>query len=140
MHEAHDAYLCVGEKTYVNVTDRRRYSEEHYLKSSEEMYKIFHDLPDALENNEKFPVRVSYRPINSSPVLPDIQKNKIKNVNELLEKESLEGLKEKLSEYVFPHTKNENLEKVSRIYNERLSHEINIISKMKYASYFSYCF
>jgi DNA polymerase III subunit alpha len=136
MHEAHDAYLCVGEKTYVNVTDRRRYSEEHYLKSSEEMYKIFHDLPDALENNEKFPVRVSYRPINSSPVLPDIQKNKIKNVNELLEKESLEGLKEKLSEYVFPHTKNENLEKVSKIYNERLSHEINIISKMKYASYF----
>ena len=32
MHEAHDAYLCVGEKTYVNVKDRRKYSEEHYLK------------------------------------------------------------------------------------------------------------
>ncbi len=25
MHEAHDAFLCVGEKTYVNVKDRRKY-------------------------------------------------------------------------------------------------------------------
>ena len=25
MHEAHDAYLCIGEKTYVNVKDRRKY-------------------------------------------------------------------------------------------------------------------
>ena len=41
MHEAHDAYLCVGEKTYVNVKDRRKYSDEHYLKTSEEMYKTF---------------------------------------------------------------------------------------------------
>ena len=33
MHEAHDAYLCVGEKTYVNVKDRRKYTDEHYLKT-----------------------------------------------------------------------------------------------------------
>ena len=33
MHEAHDAYLCVGEKTYVNVKDRRKYTNEHYLKT-----------------------------------------------------------------------------------------------------------
>jgi len=55
MHEAHDAYLCVGEKTYVNVKDRRKYSDEHYLKTTEEMYKLFHDLPDAVKNNENFP-------------------------------------------------------------------------------------
>ena len=29
MHEAHDAYLCVGEKTYVNVKDRRKYTDYH---------------------------------------------------------------------------------------------------------------
>ena len=65
MHEAHDAYLCVGEKTYVNVKDRRKYSSEHYLKTSEEMNKLFYDLPDALENNENFPFKISYRPKNS---------------------------------------------------------------------------
>ena len=42
MHEAHDAYLCVGEKTYINVKDRKKYSDEHYLKTSDEMYKLFH--------------------------------------------------------------------------------------------------
>ena len=29
MHEAHDAYLCIGEKTYVNVKDRRKYTDAH---------------------------------------------------------------------------------------------------------------
>jgi DNA polymerase III, alpha subunit len=49
MHEAHDAYLCVGEKTYVNAKDRRKYTNAHYLKNSEEMCKLFNDLPEALE-------------------------------------------------------------------------------------------
>ena len=78
MHEAHDAYLCIGEKTYVNVKDRRKYSNEHYLKTSEEMYELFKDLPDALENNENFPLRISYRPKNSLPILPNIQTVKLK--------------------------------------------------------------
>ena len=54
MHEAHDAYLCVGEKTYVNNKDRKKYTDQHYLKSSKEMYELFNDLPEALENNDKF--------------------------------------------------------------------------------------
>ena len=136
MYEAHDAYLCVGEKTYVNVKDRRKYSDEHYLKTTEEMYKLFHDLPDAVKNNENFPFRISYRPKNSVPVLPNIQGSKVESVDNVLIKESTEGLKEKLNEYVFPYCNKEDLKKISNTYKERLKHEINIISKMKYASYF----
>ena len=33
MHEAHDAYLCIGEKTYINVKERKKYSNQHYLKN-----------------------------------------------------------------------------------------------------------
>jgi len=136
MHEAHDAYLCVGEKTYVNVKDRKKYTNEHYLKTSEEMYKLFHDLPDALINNANFPYRISYRPKNSLPILPDIQTSKIKNTDELLTRDSTEGLKERLNEYVLPNCDPQNKERVKKIYNERLNHEISIISKMKYSSYF----
>jgi len=136
MHEAHDAYLCVGEKTYVNVKDRRKYTNEHYLKSPKEMCKLFQDLPEALENNINFPLRISYRPRNSSPVLPNIQTDKIKNVDDLLIKESTEGLKEKLNEYVFPFTNQKNMNTIRETYNNRLNHEISIISKMKYPSYF----
>ena len=136
MYEAHDAYLCVGEKTYVNVKDRRKYSEEHYLKTSEEMYKLFHDLPDALENNANFSYRICYRPKNSLPVLPNIQTSKGKNVDVLLTKDSEQGLKEKLNVYVLPNCNPKDKENLIKMYNERLNHEINIITKMKYASYF----
>ncbi|MBM5787079.1 MAG: PHP domain-containing protein, partial [Pelagibacterales bacterium] len=50
-YEAHDAYICVGQKTYVDEKSRLTYSEEHYFKSNDEMVEIFKDLPDALENN-----------------------------------------------------------------------------------------
>ena len=136
MHEAHDAYLCVGEKTYVLVNDRRKYTNAHYLKTTKEMYELFRDLPEALENNANFPYRISYRPKNSSPVLPNIQTDETKNVNDLLIKESTEGLREKLNEYVFPFSDSNNKKEITNLYNERLNHEIRIISKMKYSSYF----
>ena len=135
MHEAHDAYLCIGEKTYVNVKERRKYSNQHYLKNSQEMYELFKDLPDALKNNENFHLRISYRPKNSAPILPNIQKTDSKNVDEILKEKSTLGLKEKLNEYVLPESKN-NKEKTEKIYHERLNHEIDIILKMKYSSYF----
>jgi len=136
MHEAHDAYLCVGEKTYVNVKDRRKYSDEHYLKTSAEMYKLFKDLPDALKNNENLPLRISYRPENSLPVLPNIETKEVKNIDDLLKKSSRDGLKEKLNAYVFPQSDQKKIKEITNIYNERLKHEISIISKMKYSSYF----
>ena len=100
------------------------------------MCKLFQDLPEALENNINFPLRISYRPRNSSPVLPDIQTNKIKNVDDLLIKETEEGLKEKLDEYVFPYANQKDVNAIRKTYNNRLKHEISIISKMKYSSYF----
>ena len=149
MHEAHDAYLCIGEKTYVNVKERKRYTDAHYLKTSVEMHEIFRDLPEALENNVNFPYRISYRPRNSLPVLPNIETEKIKDVDELLKYESKKGLNEKLNEYVLPYSDKENKikrirkhsgktskEEIINFYNERLDHEIKIISKMNYSSYF----
>ena len=98
MHEAHDAYLCIGEKTYLNVKDRRKYSDQHYLKKSEEIYDLFRDLPEALKNNENFPLRISYRPKNSAPILPNIQTADSKNIDEILKEESKSGLNDKLKE------------------------------------------
>jgi len=136
MHEAHDAYLCIGEKTYVNVKDRRKYSDQHYLKTPEEMCDLFKDLPDALKNNQYFHQRISFRPTNSVPILPNIQTKKKENADDLLINESKIGLSEKLNEYVLPESKDKNKDEVKKIYYNRLNHEIAIISKMKYASYF----
>ncbi|MBA1337425.1 MAG: DNA polymerase-3 subunit alpha [Pelagibacterales bacterium] len=136
MYEAHDAYLCVGEKTYVNVKDRRKYNDTHYLKNNEDMHALFKDIPEAIENNINFPLRISFRPKNSLPILPNIQTSSLKNVDDILIQESLSGLKEKLTQYVLPLVNKKDIKVVTEEYTNRLNHEISIISKMKYSSYF----
>ena len=51
MSEAHDALMCIGQKTYVNDTNRFKLSNQHYFKSSEEMEIIFEDIPEIIHNN-----------------------------------------------------------------------------------------
>ena len=136
MHEAHDALLCIKNKTYINEKNRIKLSNQHYLKSNDEMTNLFNDLPEALKNNYNFPFRCNYRPQFSKPNLPNISSEKGGNADEILKKDSLEGLEEKFC-------KNFNLKKEEFLsdkkyleYKDRLDHELNIIIEMKYASYF----
>tara|TARA_B100001121_G_scaffold285029_1_gene280421 strand:+ start:2787 stop:6203 length:3417 start_codon:yes stop_codon:yes gene_type:complete len=136
MHEAHDALICIKNKTYVNEKNRLKFSDQHYLKSDIEMNKLFSDLPEALENNYNFPFRCSFRPIFSKPILPNISSEKGGNADEILKKDSIDGLTEKFS-------KNFNIEKENLLnnkkylkYKDRLDHELDIITEMKYSSYF----
>ena len=136
MHEAHDALTCIGTKTYINEKNRIRYSNQHYLKSNEEMKKLFSDLPEALENNFNLPFKCNYRPQFSKPVLPNISSEKGGSADEILKKDSLDGLKEKFLT-VF-NVEEKDLKKDDQFlrYKERLDHELTIIIEMKYPSYF----
>ncbi len=136
MHEAHDALICIGYKTYVNEKNRLKFTDQHYLKSNSEMSELFVDLPEALENNYNFPYRCNFRPSFSNPILPNISSDKDGNADEILKKNSLEGLKLKFNT-VF-EIKNEELETNSTYleYMQRLNHELSIIIEMKYSSYF----
>ena len=95
MHEAHDALICIGNKTYVNEENRLKFSEQHYLKNNSAMSELFADLPEALENNYNFPLRCNFRPLFSNPILPNISKDKDGDADDILRKESFEGLKTK---------------------------------------------
>ncbi|WP_075504125.1 DNA polymerase III subunit alpha [Candidatus Pelagibacter communis] len=136
MHEAHDALICIGNKTYVNEKNRLRFTDQHYLKTNSEMSELFADLPEALENNYNFPLRCSYRPLFSNPILPNISSDKDGNADEILKKDSIEGLKVKFNK-IF-NLSNENLESNNsyKEYKNRLNHELSIIIEMKYSSYF----
>ena len=131
LYEAHDALMCIKSKNYINDKNRSKLSNNHYLKSDEEMKNLFSDLPEALENNFNLSLRCSYRPITSKPLLPNIGSKKNFTANDLLKKEAEIGLKERLKNY-----ENEKSEFKINEYNKRLNHEINIICKMNYASYF----
>ena len=136
MHEAHDALICIKNKTYVNDKNRLKFSNQHYFKNNSEMSELFADLPEALENNYNFPIRCNFRPLFSKPILPNISSEKGGNADEILRNDSLDGLKEKFKKFFTSQGQdflsNENYLK----YKDRLDHELNIIIEMKYASYF----
>ncbi len=49
--EAHETRVCIGEgRTLDDPRRERRYSEQQYLRSPEEMKELFSDIPQALEN------------------------------------------------------------------------------------------
>ena len=136
MHEAHDALTCIGQKTYVNEKNRIKYSDQHYFKSSDEMAILFSDLPEALENNHNLPYRCNFRPQFSKPVLPNISSEKDGSADEILKKDSLNGLKTKFLK-VFKMEENKlNTDEKFLTYKDRLDHELKIIIEMKYPSYF----
>jgi DNA polymerase-3 subunit alpha len=136
MHEAHDALICIGNKTYVNEKNRIKYSPNHYLKNDSEMSDLFSDIPEALENNYNFPYRSSFRPLFSKPILPNISSSDEGNASDIIRKNSLDGLKEKFNKFFDLKEKDlENNEKFL-IYKDRLDHELEIIIKMDYSSYF----
>ena len=135
MFEAHDALMCIGQKTYVNDSTRIKLTNQHYFKSSEEMIEVFKDLPEALENNFNLPFRCSFKPNFSKPILPRISSSE-KDPNEMLKQLSIEGLKDKFK-LVFDIDLN-NIEKDDKYleYKKRLDHEIQIIVEMNYSGYF----
>ena len=136
MHDAHEALICIGQKTYLNDNNRLSFSDQHYFKSSDEMNKLFSDLPEALENNYNLPLRCSFRPISSKPILPNISSEKSGNADQALASYSEEGLINKfINIFKIPKDKIQSSSQF-KIYKERLNHELKIITEMKYASYF----
>ena len=135
MFEAHDALMCIGEKTYVNDSNRIKLTNQHYFKSSEEMIELFSDLPEALENNYNLPYRCCFKPNFSKPILPSISSSE-NNPNDMLRHLSIEGLKEKFN-LIF-NMDSSFIEKDEKYleYKKRLDHEIRIIIEMNYSGYF----
>ena len=48
---AHDALLCVAQKTTINNGTRKTSNNQIAFKSDEEMFELFSDIPEIIENN-----------------------------------------------------------------------------------------
>ena len=136
MHEAHDALLCIKNKEYINDKQRFKLSTNHNFKSDVEMFKLFSDLPEALQNNYNLPYKCSFKANNSKPLLPDITSNDQISSDETLEIEAFKGLEQKFETNLIKVDENQNKNRIFDEYKERLYHEIKIINQMKYSSYF----
>ena len=136
MHDAHEALICIGNKTYLNEKNRIKYSENHYLKSDDEMKLIFKDLPEALQNNYNLPFRCSFRPSFSKPILPNISSKNDGSADDKLIRDSNNGLNIKFKNFFCKKDQIPSDHKFYQLYKKRLDHELKIINEMQYSSYF----
>ncbi len=136
LYEAHDALVCIGQKSYVDDNNREKLSNQHFVKKNDDLIKLFSDIPEALENNFNFPYRFNFKPKKSSPVLPTIQIKQNITVEDELLLESKQGLKNRLDNFILNKNTILDKKKVTKIYEDRLFHELNIINSMNYSGYF----
>ena len=122
---AHDVLFCLGTGKDRDDINRLKYEpNQFYIKSVDEMYEIFKDVPEALENTlsiaEQCDVEI---PLGNYHLpaypLPDQETDPDK----YLEKLCNEGLKKRYS-------------KITQEIQDRLKYELSVIKKMGYAGYF----
>ena len=136
MYEAHDALICIGEKSFIDDKNRFKYNNQHYFKSQEELERIYSDIPEALKNNYNFHLRFNFKPKKSKPILPSIASEESGSPEEELTKLAKLGLENRLENFISKKNKNLSKNQIKEIYEDRLNHEIDIINSMDYASYF----
>ncbi|MGR3717994.1 MAG: DNA polymerase III subunit alpha [Thermohalobaculum sp.] len=124
MFQAHDAFICIGESRYVNESDRRQLTPEHYLKTGAEMADRFSDLPEAIANTVEIARRCAFRPRTHEPILPRFADNEVDE----LKAQARAGLAQRLA--VIP--------RVAPVeeYEGRLEFELGVIEQMGFPGYF----
>ena len=136
MYEAHDALVCIGQKNFIDDPNRQKFSDQHFIKENEEIVNLFKDIPEALENNYNFAYRFNFKPKKSVPVLPTITTPDNVTVNEELLTQAQKGLNNRLENYIYKKNLKKDKEKILKLYEDRLFHELDIINSMNYPGYF----
>ena len=137
MYDAHDALICIAEGAYVVESDRRRLTPEHYLKSGEEMRKLFDDLPEAVDNTLVVARRCAFMVEKIKPILPPYDCGEGHNEETELRRMAAEGLEARLEAQVYTDDMDEaKREEVARPYRERLEYELGVIVQMGFPGYF----
>ena len=126
-YKAHDVHICIGTGKHLSDKNRLKYpGNEFYFKSQDEMFSLFKQFPEALENTRaltdsvdlEIPMEDYHLPWYSIP-----GDKKSKDIDEYLKTLCSTGLKNKY-------------ENINSEINNRLDYELSVIKKMGFASYF----
>ncbi len=137
MYEAHDAFLCIAESTYVQDKDRRKVTPDHYFKSAEQMEELFSDLPEAIENTVKIAQRCAYMVKVVDPIFPKFATKGGRSEVDEFKANAYEGLEWRLQNYVYePNWTDVQKEEAHKKYFAQLEYELNVIVEMGFPGYF----
>ncbi len=131
--DAHETRVCIQTGRVLN--DPRRphtYSEQQYLRSSEEMIELFEDIPEAIINSVEIAKRCNVTLTLGENILPEFPIPASFTPQEYMRVQAEEGLVmrlKKLSNSDADYPKHDT-------YKQRLDTELAVINSMGYAGYF----
>ena len=133
--EAHEARVCIYEgRTLEDPRRERRYSEQQYLRTAQEMAELFSDIPEALENTLEIAKRCNLEISFGEYFLPDYPIPQGMTIDDYLISVSKQGLEDRIPR-LFADT-GELAEQCLATYQDRLKFELDIIIQMGFAGYF----
>ncbi|MEE8360137.1 MAG: DNA polymerase III subunit alpha, partial [Candidatus Omnitrophota bacterium] len=122
--KAHEALLCIQTQAMLDDPNRMKLqTEEFYLKSPEEMAEAFSEIPQAISNTVEIAEKCKLEIDFSRTHLPRYKAPEGKTREGYLRELCMEGLTKKYGE-ITPEIKS------------RFEHELSVISKSGYISYF----
>jgi len=131
--EAHEARVCIHDGALLADTNRaRRYSEEQYLKTPDEMAQLFADVPELLVNTVEVAKRCSLEIKLGASMLPAYPVPAGSTTEQFLRDESQRGLDARLLQACALH----GISPDAAGYGERLALELGVICSMGFAGYF----
>ncbi len=134
--EAHEVRVCIHDGYVLEDPNRpKRYSEEQYFKTSEQMIALFDDLPEAIENTVEIAKRCSVDLTLGTYFLPDFPVPEGMTMDEFFVQESHKGLDERLA-FLFGHLSAEEQAQKRQEYYDRIKFELDIILQMGFPGYF----
>jgi DNA polymerase-3 subunit alpha len=133
--DAHEARVCIHDGRALDDPRRpKKYSQEQYLKSPEEMQLLFSDIPEALENSVEIAKRCNLKLKLGDNYLPNFPTPKGMGIDEFFRLESEKGLEERLQKRAATGTGSD--EENRKIYDDRLKRELDVILQMGFPGYF----
>lgn len=136
--KAHDVMLCIGSGKQLNDPGRLKFqTEEFYFRSTDEMKEKFSHCPEALANTLEIAQRCKMEIKYQGYHMPRFELPSNQTAETFLEELSTKGLKDRLEKIFSAQKIDVSLhEEIRKKYFDRLSIELDCISKVGFASYF----
>ncbi|NLC35357.1 MAG: DNA polymerase III subunit alpha [Alcaligenaceae bacterium] len=131
---AHEARVCIAEGEQLgNARRPRRYTDQQYMLSSEEMARRFADVPSAIANTVEIARRCNLTMELGKAYLPDFPTPDGVTLDDYMVQQAQEGLERRM-QYLYPDVAERQAQYPA--YRERLEWECTIIIKMGFPGYF----
>ncbi len=131
-----EVLMCIQTGKTMSDPQRMRFAtDQFYFKTAEEMAQVFRELPDALERTAAIAERCNVRidPVRNS--FPEFNVPEGHTIDSYFERVAREGFAERVP-FLEKLAKQGWLRRPLAEYEQRLSSEIKMIMKMRYAGYF----